>query len=110
MSDSPTITWKIANLERETSDGFVYQSHYTVDAVTEDGAYRSGAYGSIGFERPENLIPFSELSEELVVQWVLDALGAEKVEEVAAALTAQLEEQRHPTRAAGVPWTAAAAA
>jgi len=104
MSDSPTITWKIANLERETSDGFVFTAHYTVDAVTADGAYRSGAYGSIGFERPENLIPFSDLTEELVVQWVQEALGTEKVDEVAAALNAQLDEQRHPTKAAGVPW------
>jgi hypothetical protein len=104
MSDSPTITWKIANLERETQDGFVYQAHYTVDAVTEDGAYRSGAYGSVSFQRPENLIPFSELSEELVVQWVLDALGTEKVAEISAALIAQLDEQRHPTKAAGLPW------
>lgn len=104
MSDSPIISWKIANLERETADGFVFTGHYTVDAVTEDGAYRSGAYGSIGFERPENLIPFSELSEELVVQWVQNALGAEKVEEVAAALNAQLEEQRHPSKASGLPW------
>jgi hypothetical protein len=25
-------TWAIANLERETSDGFVFLSHYTVNA------------------------------------------------------------------------------
>jgi hypothetical protein len=104
MSDSPTITWKIANLERETSDGFVMTAHYTVDAVTEDGAYRSGAYGSIGFERPENLIPFADLTESQVVQWVKDALGNDKVQEIHQALIAQLDEQRHPTKAAGVPW------
>jgi hypothetical protein len=104
MSDSPVISWHVANLERETEDGFVFIAHYTVDAVTEDGAYRSGAYGSIGFERPENLIPFSELSEELVVQWVKEALGTDKVLEIGQALLNQLEEQRHPTRASGVPW------
>jgi hypothetical protein len=104
MSDSPTTTWKIANLERECSDGFVYQSHYTVDAVTEDGAYRSGAYGSVAFERPDNLIPFSDLTEELVIQWTQEALGADKIQEIDNALNAQLEEQRHPTKAAGVPW------
>ena len=104
MSDSPTITWKIANLERETQDGFVYQCHYTVDAVTEDGAYRSGAYGSVAFERPENLIPFSDLTEELVIQWTQEALGADKIQEIDNALIAQLEEQRHPTKAAGLPW------
>lgn len=101
---APIITWRVANMERETIDGFVMTAHYTVDAVTEDGAYRSGAYGSASFERPENLIPFADLTEDLVVQWVQDALGAEKVEEVAAALNAQLQEQRHPTKAAGVPW------
>jgi hypothetical protein len=104
MSDSPVISWHIANLERETQDGFVYQAHYTVDAVTEDGAYRSGAYGSVAFERPENLIPFSDLTEELVIQWTQEALGADKIQEIDNALIAQLDEQRHPTRAAGVPW------
>ncbi len=104
MSDSPIVSWKIANLERETEDGFVFTAHYTVDAVTEDGAYRSGAYGSIGFERPENLIPFADLTEDLVVQWVKEALGTDKVLEIGQALLNQLEEQRHPTKAAGVPW------
>ena len=49
------FTWGIANLERETSDGFVFTAHYTVNA--NDGTYSSGAYGSLGFERPESLIP-----------------------------------------------------
>lgn len=99
---SPTATWHIANLERETADGFVFTAHYTIDV--EDGTYRSGAYGSVGFERPENLIPFADLTEETVIGWVKDALGSEKVFEIGQALLAQLEEQRHPSKAAGVPW------
>ena len=97
------FTWNIANLERETADGFVFTAHYTVNA--EDGTYSSGAYGSIGFQRPENLIPFADLTQELVVSWVQEALGGEeKVNEIQAALQAQLDEQRHPSKAAGVPW------
>jgi hypothetical protein len=103
MSDL-TVTWNIANLERETADGFVYTAHYTIDA--NDGTYSSGAYGSIGFERPENLIPYSELTKELVVSWVQEALGSDKVAEIEAALQAQISEQRNPTKAAGVPWAA----
>jgi hypothetical protein len=95
-------TWKITNLERETSDGFVFTAHYTVDA--KDDTYASSAYGSIGFERPDNLIPFADLTEAEVVSWVQEALGEEKVAEVEAALQAQLDEQRNPTKAAGVPW------
>ncbi len=98
-------TWDIANLERETEDGFVYQAHYTVTAKSEDEVYSSGAYGSVGFQRPEDLIPFADLTKELVVSWVQEALGGdEKVAEIYAALDAQIEEQRHPSKAAGVPW------
>ena len=100
---STTFTWKIAQLERETADGYVFIAHYTVDA--EDGTYRAGAYGSIGLERPEgDLIPFADLTEELVVGWVKDKLTADKVSEVEAALQAQLDEQAAPTNAAGLPW------
>jgi hypothetical protein len=99
---STTFTWKIANLERETADGFVMTAHYTISA--EDGTYSSGAYGSLGFERPDTLIPYNQLTEEQVVQWVKDAFGAEKVAEIEAALQSQLDEQRAPTKAAGVPW------
>jgi hypothetical protein len=100
---STTFTWKIAQLERETEDGYVFTAHYTVDA--NDGTYSAGAYGSLGLERPEgDLIPFSELNEQTVVGWVKEKFGEEKVAEIEAALQAQLDEQRAPTKAAGVPW------
>jgi len=95
-------TWAIANLERETADGFVFTAHYTVDA--KDGTYSAGAYGSIGFERPDNLIPFADLTEAQVIGWVQDALGEDKVTEVLAALQSQLDEQHTPTKASGTPW------
>jgi hypothetical protein len=99
-----TFSWKIANLERETSDGYVYTVHYTVSA--EDGTYSAGAYGSLGLERPESeLIPFDSLTEETVIGWVKEKFGDEKVAEIEAALQAQLDEKHAPTKAAGVPWS-----
>ena len=97
-----TTTWNIANLERETSDGYVFTAHYTIDA--NDGTYSAGAYGSIALERPETLIPYSDLTKELVVGWVKDKLGTEQVDAIEAALQAQLDEQHAPSKAAGVPW------
>jgi len=104
MTTTPTteFTWRINQLERETADGFVFTAHYTVDA--KDDTYSAGAYGSVGFERPENLIPFADLTEATVIGWVKEALGEEKVEGVETALQGQLDEQRNPTKAAGVPW------
>lgn len=100
---STAYSWKIANLERETADGFVYSVHYTVNA--DNGVYTAGAYGSLGLERPDNLIPFDQLTEDVVVGWVKEKFGAEKVAEIEAALQAQIDEKTNPTKAAGVPWS-----
>lgn len=104
MSDiTTTFTWSIASLEREVSDGYVFVAHYTVSA--NDGTYSAGAYGSIGLERPEGeLIPYADLTEGTVTQWIRDKFGDEKVNEIYDALQAQLDEQRTPTKAAGLPW------
>ena len=74
-----TNTWSIAQLDRETADGFVFTVHYTVEA--SDETYKAGAYGSIGLERPETLTPYADLTEEVVVGWVKSQLTAEKVTE-----------------------------
>jgi hypothetical protein len=98
-----TFTWGINTLERETADGFVFTAHYTVDA--NDGTYSSGAYGSVGFERPDNLIPYGDLTKDVVIGWVKEALGGqEKVAEIEAALQEQLNQQHAPTKASGLPW------
>ena len=97
------FVWGINTLERETDDGFVFVAHYGISA--NDGTYSSSAYGSVGFERPDNLIPYADLTEATVIGWVKEALGGdEKVNEIQAALQAQIDEQRNPTKAAGVPW------
>jgi hypothetical protein len=98
-----TFSWRITNMERETADGFVFTVHYTVNA--EDGTYSAGAYGSLGLERPDNLIPFDQLTEEIVVSWVKQKFSDEKVAEIEAALQAQLDEKHFPTKQAGVPWS-----
>jgi len=99
-----SFNWAVANLERHTADGVVYTVHYTVNA--DDGTYSAGAYGSLGLEAPEpdNLIPFDQLTEEIVVGWVKDKFGEEKVAEIEQALQAQIDEKHAPTKAAGVPW------
>jgi hypothetical protein len=104
MASSIQFTWGVANLERTLSDGVVYTVHYTIDAF--DGTYRSGAYGSLGLEPPESdsLIPYADLTLELVVGWIKEKIGEEKVAEIEAALEAQIEEQASPSKGAGLPW------
>lgn len=98
-----TFTWKISNLEHLLEDGFVFTAHYVI--LAEDGTYNSSAYGSVSFEKPDNLIPYADLTEELVIGWVQEALGGdEKVAEIEAALQQRIDEQRTPTQAGGLPW------
>jgi hypothetical protein len=103
---APTTTfeWGVAQMERHTADGVVFTVHYTVAA--NDGTYASSAYGSIGLEQPEgDIIPFADLTPEIVIGWVQDKLGGEeKVAEIEAALQAQIDEQRAPSKAQGLPW------
>ena len=104
---STTFTWNINTLERNTADGIVFSAHYSVNAA--DGTYSSGAYGSVGLEAPaegDTVIAYADLTEAGVIEWVKTALGgAEKVAEIEAALQAQIDEQRTPTKASGTPWS-----
>jgi hypothetical protein len=105
-----TFTWNIAQMERTVADGIVHTVHYTVDA--KDDTYSAGAYGSIGLEppAPDDTIPFNALFPELCVEWVKHKLTGEKVAEIEAALQQQIDEQRSPSVATGLPWAAAPAA
>ena len=95
-----TYTWAIARLERNTADGIVFTVHWTLTA--NDGTYTSSAYGSTGLEQPEgNVIPYADLTPEIVIGWVQDKLDVPAGE---AARQAQLDELAAPTKAAGVPW------
>ena len=106
-----TYTWKVANLERNVADGKVFTVHYTVSAVSDQvnpnsengGFYSAGAYGSIGLGG-DVTVEFDNLTEEVVVGWVKEQFGAEKVAEIEAALQAQIDEKVAPTKASGVPW------
>ena len=106
-----TFTWKVVNLDRTTADGKVNTVHYTVNALSDTvdpnsesgGFYSAGAYGSLGFDG-EVTTPFADLTEEVVIGWVKEQFGAEKVAEIEAALQAQIDEKVTPTKASGVPW------
>ena len=106
-----TFTWKVANLERNLPENKVYTVHYTVNALSDQvdpnsesgGFYSAGAYGSAGFDG-EVTVDFADLTEEVVIGWVKDQFGEEKVAEIEAALQAQIDERVAPTKAAGVPW------
>ena len=96
-----TNTWSIAALDRNTADGKVTTIHWTLSAT--DGTNTTGNYGSLGVDG-DLKVPYAELTKDIVIGWVKDQLGGEKVAEMEKAAAAHLAERAHPTRAIGVPW------
>jgi hypothetical protein len=92
-------TWTINQLDRLTSTNYVTTVHYNVTKT--DGEFSASTYGTIGFEAGTPETPFASLTEAQVIAWVKDKLGEEVVE---AALAAQIEAQKNPVSASGLPW------
>ena len=95
-------TWTIAQLERNTADGGVTVAHWRVSEV--DGDYSASSYGTVGFTpyaSAEGFIAYGVLVEDTVLGWVWEQLDKDAIE---ASLTANIEEQKNPTTADGVPW------
>jgi uncharacterized GH25 family protein len=99
-----TFNWSVNQMDRLTADGFVVTVHYNVSAT--DDTYQASTYGTIGYtqEPGETYTPYDQLTEAQVVGWVQTSLGKDTVE---ASLQSQIELQKNPVQAAGVPWATA---
>lgn len=101
-----TPVWAINTLDRSLPDGTVTTIHWTV-SLTEDDGLSASAYGTIGLGAPDpdNFTPYADLSPEQVQEWLKGALGQELVDAYEASLAQQIEEQKNPTHATGLPWS-----
>jgi len=93
-------TWTIAQLDRQTSNGFVTTAHWTASAV--DGDYSASTYSTSSWADGTPTIPYANLTKATVLGWIWTN-GVDK-EAVEASLQAQIDEQKNPVSATGVPW------
>jgi len=93
-------TWKITQCDRLTADGFITTAHWTCSAV--DGDYTASAYSTCSWQAGTPTIPYANVTMAEVLQWVWDS-GVSK-DATEAALAQQIELQKNPVTAAGVPW------
>ncbi len=95
-----TIVWNISQLDRQTSDGFVTTAHWQANAT--DGDYSASVYNTCSWNDGTATIPYASLTQETVLGWIW-ANGVDKAA-TEAALNAQIELQKNPVKAIGVPW------
>ena len=105
-----SIKWVIQQMERQTSDGLVTTVHWLASNSETVGekVYSATSYGSIGLTAGSAMIPFDDLTEEVVINWVKDSLGEEQVTSIESGLAAQIASQKAPVSVSGFPeaWTA----
>ena len=95
-----TITWNISQLDRQTSDGFVTTAHWQATAI--DGEHSASIYATCSWSNGTPTVPYANLTKETVLGWIW-ANGVDK-DATEASLAAQIDAQKNPVTATGVPW------
>lgn len=99
-------TWTISNLERNVADGGVTVAHWRVteEETVGDVIYTASSYGTVGFTPDpdaSDFVAYDSLTEATVLGWVQAEVDQDATE---AALTANIEAQKNPVSADGMPW------
>ena len=105
-------TWTISTLERtlaDPTDGVIV-AHWrateteTVGEGDDAVTYSASNYGTCGFTPDPSaagFIAYDSLTEADVIGWVQAEVDKDAIE---TSLAAQIEADKNPTQAAGVPW------
>ena len=98
-----TYNWTIPVTDYDIATGFIFCAHWVCTAT--DGTYSVPAYSTCSFAAATPSIPYANVTEAEVLNWIW-ANGVDK-EATEAALAAQINLQKNPVTAAGVPWATA---
>ena len=99
-----TTTWVINQLERTLDDNGVIVAHWRATAT--DGEHSATNYGTAGFTpdpSSSDWVAYDSITEDLALSWCFDS-GVDK-DAIEASLQANIDLQKNPTQASGVPWS-----
>jgi len=103
-----TYTLKIIKLDvkllEDELQNIVYQAQFKYIAKSEDDQYSAVMSGSCPIQDPdpENFIPFEDLTEQMVSDWILNIVDFEQLQQ---ALDEQITKKQYPTvESKNVPW------
>jgi len=95
-----TTTWTITQTDYETANGFIFCAHWTATQV--DGDYTASIWSTCSWQAGTPTIPYANVTMAEVLDWCY-AAGVDK-DATEASLAQQIELQKNPVTAAGVPW------
>ena len=104
-----TTTWQIAQLKRTPDTELVFEVVYIMNFQHEGESDRLvGVKTLTGNPADPAFIPFANLTEAIVLDWIKDNLGQERIDEIEASfltkLEAAVEKKNNPEFLTGTPW------
>jgi hypothetical protein len=88
-------------MDRNVATGYVDCAHWNCTAV--DGEHSASAYATVSWAEGTPTIPYANLTEATVLNWVWESIDKEATE---ASLAAQIALLKNPVKSTGVPWSA----
>lgn len=103
-------SWLFSNFRVQRVQNTLEDVIITVDwrRVAQSDTLTADIYGQVSLTTPdpENFIPFDQITEQQVTDWVVQALTPAQVAEWDASLATNLEQQRNPPVVnLSAPWT-----
>lgn len=104
-----TTTWKIAQLKRNPTNGLVFEVTYIMNFELENETDRHvGSVELEGDPTSETFVPYEELTELIVLEWVKEELTQAKITEIETSMETRLEDRiekkANPEFLTGTPW------
>jgi hypothetical protein len=92
--------WTISTTNYDVATGFITTAHWQCTAT--DGDFTASIYSTCSWADGSPTIPYNQVTEAKVLQWVWDS-GVSK-DATEAALAQNIELQKNPVTAQGTPW------
>ena len=105
-----TTTWSVQDMTHTDADGGVFQVIWQCVAQNDAGpesAVEAGKFTTTYDASAAGYVPYADLTEAAVLQWVWDSEGFDKAG-IEANRTSKVDAQivKNATTATGVPWAA----
>jgi hypothetical protein len=106
-----TYTWKVTSVKTKTegsNQNAVVQTYWTKTGTDEDGHTGTFAgatpFTTVGMPDGYTFVPFEELTEEMVLDWIKAVVVGGYEEHVNAQIQKQIDEKHNPVVEAALPW------
>ncbi len=102
--------WKIVNLKRDPNNGLVFEVTYIMNfKLQEESDRKVGMITLEGDPNDKDFVPFEQLTEEIIIDWVKDVLGEEEINKTKSEHETRMQERidrkTNPEFLQGLPWS-----